>query len=101
MWGEAGGAGAEPGPHEWEVRTRQRGRSSPTALAGGSRGPGAHGLAQPHRCLPTMTVPAPLLWSHPMLAPACARPDAFAPSQPHQWGPLGLCGVPPRNKGFL
>lgn len=81
MWGGAGGAGAEPGPHEWEVRTRQRNRSSSMALAGGSCGPSTHGLPFHGLCLPTTSASALLLWSHPMLAPACAHPGAFAPSQ--------------------
>lgn len=83
MWGRAGGAGVEPGPCEWEVRTRQKGRSSPTVLAEGCSGPSAQELPQPHACLPTMSVPAPQLWSHPMLEPSSAHPGAFTPSQPH------------------
>ena len=94
MWDGAGGAGAEPGPGEWEVRTRQRVRSSPKALAGGSHGLSTHGLPQSGPCLLITSVPALLLWSHPMLAPACAHPSAFSPSQAHRWRALGLCVCP-------
>lgn len=93
--------GAEPGPHEWEVRTRQRGGSSPTELAGGSCGTSAHGLPQPCHCLPTTSVPALLLWGHPVLAPTCPHPlPAFAPSQPCRWEALGRCVCPLGMKAF-
>lgn len=49
-------------------------------------------LPQFQPCLPTTSVPASLLWNHPILALACAYLDAFASSQPKRPGALGLCG---------
>lgn len=54
-----------------------------------SHGPSIHGPPKPCPCLLTTSVLALLLRSHPMLAPACAHPGAFATLRPIG---KGLCG---------
>lgn len=102
MWGGAGGAGAEPGPREWEVRTRQWGRSrrSPTALAGGSHGPSTHGLPQPSPACPPRVSQHCCCGATPCWHQSVHTHGAFAASQPHQRGALGLCRCPLGMRAF-